>query len=274
MSRRRWWTRLITAVWALWLVGCRADVRISVTATRAGAGQLAVSLVLDAQAAARIGDVGRALQLGDLERAGWQVSGPRTGAGGSVTTTISHGFSTPAQFSSLLEELSVPDPGGRRPVRLSVGRGRGLTSSSVLVSGDVDLRGGVDAFADDGLRRALGVTSVQAAIDRLRQDGDTVPTVSAEVVTALPGRPVDVTPGGRVAGDTVTWTIPLGTDQAIGAGAVVTSGAARRWLAAAAACLVALVLVAAWGTAAALRRRPTRARAARRRSPRPVSPPG
>jgi hypothetical protein len=274
MSRRRWWTRLITAVWALWLVGCQADVRISVTANQAGVGQLAVSLVLDAQAAARIGDVGQALQLGDLERAGWQVSGPRTGAGGSVTTTISHAFGTPAQASSLLEELSAAGPGGPRPVRLSVRRGRGLTSSSVLVGGDVDLRGGVDAFADDGLRQALGVTSLQAAIDRLRQDGDTVPTVSAEVVAALPGRPVDVTPGGRVAGDTVTWTIPLGGEQAIGASAVVTSEAARRWLAVAAVCLVALVLVAAWGAAAALRRRPARTTPARRRSPHPVSPPG
>ncbi len=195
MSRRRWWTRLITAVWALWLVGCQADVRISVTATRAGAGQLAVSLVLDRQAAARIGDVGRALQLGDLERAGWQLSGPQTGPDGSVTTTISHPFGSAALASALLDELSSPGPGGRRPFTLAVRRGRGLTSSQVAVSGEVDLRGGVDAFADDGLRQALGVTSVQAAIDRLRQDGDTVPTVSAQVVTALPGRPVDVTPG-------------------------------------------------------------------------------
>ena len=260
------------ALGALSLVACRADVKISVTSTQGGAGQLAVSFVLDAQAVARIGDVGRALQLGDLERAGWQLSGPHTGADGSVTTTISHPFSSVAQASALLDQLSAPGPGGRRPFTLSLRHGRGLTSSQVGLSGDVDLRGGVDAFADDQIRQALGVTSLQAAIDRLRQDGDTVPTVSAQVVAVLPGRPVHLAGDGQVVGDTVTWTIPLGTDQVIGATAVATSRAAKLWLVGAAVCLLALVLVVAGSLV--FRRRPRGARGAHRRSPPPASPPG
>jgi len=275
MSRLgRWWSRLGLALCALSLVACRADVRISVAPTKGGAGQVAVSVVLDAQAVARIGDVGQALELGDLERAGWQVSGPHAAADGSVTTTITHVFDSVTQAGALLDELSVPGPGGRRPLALSVRRSRGLTTSSVAVDGEVDLAGGVDAFADDGLRQALGVTSLQAAMDRLRGDGDTLPTVSAEIVADLPGRPLDVAGDGRVAGDTVTWTVPLGADQLIGARAVTTSEGARLWLAGAAACLAGLVFVLAWLVLGALRRRPATARAARRRSPRSGSPPG
>lgn len=231
---------------ALSLVGCRATTVVSVAVGRTGGGTVSVSLVLDRQGAARVGP----LQVGDLVASGWKVTGPSAALDGSVTEVVSHPFASPADAARLLGSLGPA-------VRLDVHRARGVTTSRLGVTGNVDLRGGVDTFADTQLLAALGTPSLAASLRSLSQSGDTPPTLGVRVVASLPGRPAAVAGGGRIAGNTVTWDVPMGGSTSIGAATRVTEHTDIRWLEAAAASLLglAVVVAAGWRRARARRHR-------------------
>jgi hypothetical protein len=230
--------RLAALAVALPLLACQATAQVAVSTTPGGGGTLAVSLVLDAQAAARL-DLASALQVGDLQRAGWQLVAPVTARNGSVTVTVRHPFHDPAQATALLGTLGAP-------LHLTLTRRRGLVSDRLALAGTVDLRGGVDAFADDRLRSSLGLTSLASALAGLQRAGATTPTMDVQVVSDLPGRPRQVAGGGQVRGDTVTWTVPLGAVAVIGASTSSTDTTAEHWLEAAGALLVALAIAVVW----------------------------
>ena len=210
------------------LSACRADVRVQVALTPTGSGTVSARVVLDRQAAAV---VGAGIDLGDLRRDGWQVTGPTPAGDGSQTISVSHPFADAGQATALLGRL-----GG--PVHLTVLHHGGTVSSSVGVRGTIDLRGGLDALAGatptlpGGLGPALAVVA---------KAGGTVPTVTVAFAAALPGSPGGVHGGATVAGDVVTWTAPLGAVTTVAVAASRTDTTAERWLAAAAALLVVLV---------------------------------
>lgn len=241
------------ALAALALVGCRATTTVAIDVARNGAGTVAVSVSLDREAAARAG----VLQVGDLERAGWRVTGPVTGADGSVTETVTHAFASPADAARLLGSLAPAPPGGAAPVRLGVTRGRGVATSRLGVGGTVDLRGGVDAFADRRLLDALGTPSLSASLQQLRQAGDTPPALDLRVTVALPGRIRSVAGTGRVEGGRVVWEVPMGSSTTVGASSAVGETVDRRWLEAAGVALAAMavVLITGWRRARARRHR-------------------
>jgi hypothetical protein len=230
-------------LFAVPLLACRADVRVQVALTPAGSGSVAASLVLDRQAVA-VG--GGSIDVVDLRRDGWTVAGPTGAPDGSETISATHAFANADQAAALLGRLGPA-------FRLSVAHHHGAASSSVGLGGVVDLRGGIDtlAGAPGSAGAAAGLAGALAAVARA---GGTVPTVSAAVVARMPGRPTGVLGGGTVAGDTVTWTVPIGTTAAIGVTSVRTDTTARRWLEAAAALVVALVVVVALQAVVARRR--------------------
>jgi hypothetical protein len=233
--RRRVVARAVcVGLFAVPLLACRADVRVQVALTPAGSGSVAASLVLDRQA---VVVAGGSVDVGDLRRDGWTVAGPTGAPDGSETVTVSHAFANADQAAALLGRLGPA-------FRLTVTHHHAAASSSVGLSGSVDLRGGIDtlAGAPGSPGAAGGLAGALAAVARA---GGTVPTVSAAVVARMPSRPKRVLGGGTVAGDTVTWTVPVGTSAAIGATSVRTDTTARRWLEAAAALVVALVVVVA-----------------------------
>jgi hypothetical protein len=192
------------------LLGCRATVDVAISVAPAGSGTVAVTLELDRDATQRIGDLRSALRISDLERVGWVMSGPATGSDGSTSVTITHPFATAAEGTALLASLGAP-------VRLSVSHRPGVTSSSVSVDGTVDLRAGADAFADDGVRAALGVASLASVLAGVARQGGEVPTLDARIEIRLPGRPHAVRGRGTITGDTVAWDIPLGSAEDVGA---------------------------------------------------------
>lgn len=213
------------------LAGCRASAQAVVAISGSGRGSITVSVTLDREAAARIGNLNDALRVSDLERAGWVVVPSTTAADGSVTASVRHPFANPAQASSLLGTLG--------PVHLSAFRRHGLLSSTVGITGDVDLRAGVDAFGDPALDRALGVPSLAATLAQLQANGAAAPDVSLTVAARLPAR-------------SVTWTIPLGQQLPISAAASSRNIVAAEWF------LAAIVLVigsAATATMQLVRRR-------------------
>ncbi|MHB8466631.1 MAG: hypothetical protein ACYDH6_07580 [Acidimicrobiales bacterium] len=212
------------------LAACEATARVTVSTTSAGRGVIAVSLILDREAAARVGDVGAGLRVDDLRRAGWVVDPLVTAPDGSVTATVHHAFA--GTFRTSLG-----------PIGLDVHRHRGLVSSGEQVTGTVDLRDGLDAFSDPSLARALGTSSLAGFVQRLQASGGSVPDLHTQLVLQLPGHPTHVAPGGAVANHTVTWDIPLGQQMAIGASAHATDRVALLAFAVALSALVALAIV-------------------------------
>ena len=222
------------------LCACHATVQVQVVPKANGSGVLSVSLVMDRDAAALVGDPATAVRTADLEKAGWTVDKPVVTSDGGVSVSAHHRFRTVAEADGLLAGLA--GGGTKVPFHLVVTHASGTLSSRVGVAGEVDLSGGVDRFADDKLRQALGAPTLAAALERAKADGATVPELSAEVTAVLPGRPTRVS-GGKVSADSVTWDVPLGSSAAIAATSNVTDRTAERWLIAAAGFVVAFLIV-------------------------------
>lgn len=228
------------AALAVPLCACQATVRVAVAPKANGSGDLTVSAVLDKDAAAMVGDLGTGIKTDDLIRAGWTVDKPVVASDGGASVSAHHRFRTVSEADALLSGLA--GGGGNVPFRLTLTHASGTLASRVRLAGDVDLTGGVDRFADDKLRQALGAPTLAAALDRAKASGAAVPALTAEVDAVLPGRPAQVD-GGAVSGDTVRWEVPLGARRAIGASASVADPLALAWLLGAAGFLVALLLV-------------------------------
>src|SRR6202022_2843018 len=83
--------------------------------------------------------------------------------------------------------------------------------TNTALQGWVDLSRGVDAFADDAVRRQLaplGAPTLTEGLAALTRQGATVPSFAVSIDAALPGR-VSATNGTRV-GSLVHWDLPLG----------------------------------------------------------------
>jgi hypothetical protein len=206
----------------LLLVGsaCQADVRVTVNVGPAGDGTVVVALSLDHEAVARLGDVGRQLRIGDLRRAGWKVTGPVQAAAGAQTVTLSKPFRDPAGAATLFTQLTGPT-GPLHGLRVQRHRTFGTTRTALI--GTIDLRAGVDAFADQALAQQLGLTSLSATLAQLRQSGAADVGFRLEVAAALPGG-VGAAPGARVTRGTAVWQVAMGTSVAINASASRRNG--------------------------------------------------
>jgi hypothetical protein len=218
---------------------CQATARVAVTVQPSGSGTVAVSVVLDQQAASRIGDLASALQVSDLQRQGWVVDPTITGSDGSETGTVHHSFSDPAAAQALLDELG--------PVHLTLSHATTLLGSRDKVSGVVDLHDGVDAFSDPALAATIGTPSLTAALQQLQRAGSDVPAVSVQVVAKLPSHPSGLTGAPTISGNTATWTVTSGQRLDLGAAAVRNDRAAEAWLAFAILSLIAAGLLALRG---------------------------
>ena len=205
MARALIAARLAAAVaLVLATTACQAVTRVTVTAGPAGDGTVSVSLALDNAAASQFSNLAGQLRLDDLRRAGWTVGSPPRAPDGSETVTVSERFRDPAGAAALLAQLSGPT-GPFHALRLT--RHHSLFSTHTSVSGSVDLRTGVDAFADTRLVQQLGVPSISAALAALHQGGAADPGLRIEVAAHLPGHTQANT---RVSAGTAVWTAPLG----------------------------------------------------------------
>jgi hypothetical protein len=210
--------------------------------TSSGTGSVAVTLVLDRQSVAVVGDK---VDLSDLAQEGWSVTGPVRAPDGSESVTVSHPFRTPAEGTALLARLG-------QPVHLTVTASRGALSSTVGLGGSVDLRGGVDAIAG---QVAVLPGGASAALHALARSGGTVPVFSLQVTAMFPGKPTAVVGHATVDGATVTWDTPVGARTVLGAKTTRRDAAARRWLAAAVVLAAAFIIVVGVEAFLAVRRR-------------------
>lgn len=252
-------TLLLGLLAGLTLAACRVDIDVIVQIGPDGTGEVVVTAVADADLVQRVPGLAEDLRLDDAVAAGWEVDGPGTTTDGGLTVTIRHPVTSVADANNALASLGPPFVNVRFERQVDDDDPEQVT---LVLSGQLQLNGGFNAFADSGVLAATGDNPYSA---ELTASGATpAASMSIELRTELPGELVETT--GSRAGNTVTWEAPLdGTAQDLST--ITEQRPDRRpgwavglsWLALAA--LVAwLLVVAAVGTAVvrARRRRATR----------------
>jgi hypothetical protein len=176
--------------------GCRVDVGMDVHVDDDGSGSVQVVVALDRDAARRVPGLEDQLEVKDLEDAGWDVTGPTRVAGGGVELRATKDFRSLDELGDVVAEVSGP----AGPLSdLAVERDRAAFGHRWRVRGAADLRDGLEAFGDAGLRERLGGSSFGTSEAELeRAAGRPLPeAVHFRVTADLPG-------GGR------SWTPVLG----------------------------------------------------------------
>jgi hypothetical protein len=131
-----------------------------------GSGEVEVVVALDRDAARRVPGLDEQLEVDDLEAAGWEVSGPSRLRGGGVEIRATKGFSSLEGLGQVVGEVSGPDG----PLAdLVVERDRAAFGDTWRVRGEADLRDGLEAFGDAGLRERLGGSSLGLSEEELER---------------------------------------------------------------------------------------------------------
>jgi hypothetical protein len=200
--------RLIAVVAAALLLGaCRVDAVVDVDVNTDGTGTVTVTASADADLVAQAPGLADDLRFDDAIAAGWVVEGPSATAGGGLTVTLRHNFTTVEQATVLLGSLNGPD-GPLHGVVVT----RSVTDDSVTtgLSGTLSVDNGLDAFADPDVLAAIGGSPYA---DRLAAAGlGPNDVVTFTFTAALPG--TSSTTASTVApADSaqpfLTWSMPL-----------------------------------------------------------------
>lgn len=211
------------------LSACRVDLGVEIDVDEDGSGTVTATLELDDDAVSRLGDLDGAVRTDDLVASGWEVSPPRRANpvanpadadpdAPAYTLTATKRFERPEDLQLVLDELMGPD----RALRdFEIVRVSGRDESSIALTGEVDLTGGIDTFSDDALASLLEEPPLGVDIAELEsQIGPLEEVIGATVTVRLPGD-----------ADTTVVTVPLGERAEISAEVVDDNLAARilRW---------------------------------------------
>jgi hypothetical protein len=158
-----------------------------------------LTVSLSKATAAGIADLRAGLPVEDLEKAGWAVSGPERGPGGSTMLSATHRFSDLSQVPVLVADIAGSGPVSARPFRLTVIEQRRSSQDRYVASGTVDLRCGLACFDDPALASSsgypLGLPPSEVASIFGAQPAK---VLSFRFEVVLPGKP-NVLPTMRVA---------------------------------------------------------------------------
>ena len=135
------------------LVGCQVDADVGLTVREDGSGEVVVTVVLDAEAAARVPDLADDLRVRDLVATGWEVSGPADTDEGGIRIVASKLFADVEQGRQVLREI-----GGRGGVlrALTLRRDHTFAETTWTFGGELDLAAGLSTFSDEDLDAVLG----------------------------------------------------------------------------------------------------------------------
>lgn len=166
--------------------GCQVRTDVTLTVDRDGSGQVAATVALDRQAAARIPNLAAQLRVTDLRRAGWRVTTTTRRSDGAMRITAVKPFGQPAQAGAVLEELA----GRGGPFDgFAVSRSHSFARTSLAVRGSVDLHRGLRAFSDARVAALLGGKPFGRTEAELRvlTRGSVADAASFRVRVRLPG---------------------------------------------------------------------------------------
>lgn len=192
------------------LAGCQVDAAVDVTMAEDGSGAVDVTVILDADAAARVPNLAEDLRVRDLEATGWEVTGPTDTADGGAEITARKPFASAEQGRAVLREI-----GGRGGLlrALTLRRDHTFGETSWAFGGTLDLSGGLATFSDEDLEAVLGSDTFgqdQASLEA--QLGEPLAdTMSVTVSASLPEG--DFATNGETTGaSSASWSADLGDD--------------------------------------------------------------
>lgn len=199
----------------------RADVLIDVDPD--GAGEVTVSVVLDRDAATKIGDPKKAVKVDDLRAAGWKVAEPMVDPGsGEVTLKAVRSFASPGELEAVMTEIggnSVDPPGIFSKVKLDIDNG--FASTQYTLRANVELSGSLEQFSDPALKEALGGLPLGRTPEQLKAEGGSGDSATLRVTLSLPGG--KTTSNGTSVGDRVRWDFPLDSGMTTSKGLSATA---------------------------------------------------
>ncbi len=186
LQPRRVGRALLVLVCVVALAGCQVKVLVDTTVEPDGSGTITVSVGLDAAALSQVGDLSSQLRVGDLEAAGWKVTGPARAADGYTWVRASKPFADPGQATAVMNEVNGAD-GAFRDWHVS--HSSSLWSTDWKVQGTVDLRKGMQTFSDPKLNQALGANGYDSMISQIeKREGRPISDmVDVRVSVELPG---------------------------------------------------------------------------------------
>ena len=226
---------LIVALAAMVATACQVDVDVTVTLEDDASGQVAVDVILDDAASARVPELADMLETADLEAAGWTIGPVEDTATGGRSVSATKPFGTPAELQSVLDEIAGPDTLFRD---LAVFRNRPFGEVELGFGGVLDPSGGLQQFSDPELTDTLGgfalgidLTALQA---ELGADPASMVTVKLEAVLA-----------GQQDPDPAEWAVRMDQTEPVQFAAASTRELEepRRWVRYAIYAMVACVVV-------------------------------
>ena len=95
----------VAAAFVVLCSGCKTRLNIGVEANDHGGGDVVATIALDKAAAAIVGDLKGKLDVDDLTRAGWKITGPTKADNGEVAITARKAVKTLAGVERAIKEL-------------------------------------------------------------------------------------------------------------------------------------------------------------------------
>jgi hypothetical protein len=244
---------LVTLALTSVAMGCRTTATVEVDVREDGSGRVAVTVVVDGEAARALGGPG-AIALDDLRATGWDVVGPEATPDGGLRVGVHQDAASPEDLQRLLIEVGGVD-GVFRDVEVAVADG--FASTGYRFRTRVEVTGELTQFSDPQLAASLGGVAVGWTPEELEAAGATEPDAGELILRVrLPGG-ADPAPGGgndvERDGEWAVWSLPLSGSSSV---EVVAESSVRDTLTVALLVggAVLLVLAGALGVAA-LRRR-------------------
>ena len=195
--------RLLPLVGALifLLSACRVDVRIDVTADDTGAGNIAVTVDLDAEAVTLVPGLAEDLRIDDLISSGWVIEGPTQINSGGLRVILRYAFESPAEATTAMRQINGPNGPLLNPELKRTIDGRTV---STTLDATLQFVGGIEAFSDPTLSATIGAAPWAATAEKLGVDP--TQSVGVTLVARLPGDIKKST--GTEAEGGVIWTAP------------------------------------------------------------------
>jgi hypothetical protein len=222
---------IAVACLALLLAACRVDTSVDVTMHPDGTGVVTLTVVADKDVVAQAPRLADDLRYDDAVKAGWKVDGLTTTADGGLKLVMHHDVTSAADATKVLQSING-DNGPLHGVTID----RVVTSDRVITSmkGTLRVDGGLDAFADPDVLKAIGGAPYAEAISAAHLKPTDVVTVA--FTAHLPG---SVTSASKQ----LSWSVPIdGTSADLAATGSLAQGSSGAWGTLSTAALIALVL--------------------------------
>lgn len=231
---------------------CDVSGELRVEVARDGSGTVTVEVVLDAEAADRLGDPDEQIRTDDLEAAGWERSATMA-RGDDTVVSISKPFGSPDDLQGVLDEVA-----GSMFEDFGVEVEDGFARTTWTVRGNVRSPGDLADFGDERLAAALDGLPIGRTPEELAAEFGGSPSVPLRVVVRMPAGVDDSSRGADAVDDRArAWTVDLASggeqSQRVALSAGARDAGPLRWFA-----VAALLLVGAgiWRVVIAMRRRP------------------